>query len=72
MFSVSSVVQQLQVVLALTLLAGCDALLPSAPADDEILDGPVEGLTSQQLAVFAEGDEEFNRVFGAAEGMGPL
>ncbi len=62
---------QLQVLL-IALLAGCDTLLPSAPPDDELLDGPVEGLTSQQVAVFAAGDEEFNRVFGAAEGMGPL
>ncbi len=58
--------------LALPLLGGCDALLPSAPADNEVLDGPIEGLTSAQLAIFAEGDEEFNRSFSADEGAGPL
>jgi CxxC motif-containing protein (DUF1111 family) len=58
--------------LALLLLGGCDALLPSAPADEEVLDGPIHGLSSAQLAVFAEGDEEFNRTFGASEGAGPM
>jgi CxxC motif-containing protein (DUF1111 family) len=58
-------------VLALS-LAACDALLPSAPADDEVLDGPIEGLTGAQLATFAEGDEEFNRTFGAEEGAAPM
>lgn len=54
------------------LLAGCDTLLPSSPDDATLLDGPVEGLTGAQLAVFARGDEEFNRTFGAVEGAGPL
>lgn len=54
------------------LLAGCDGLLPSAPADDEVLDGPIDGLSGPQLATFAEGDEEFNRVFSAQDGAGPL
>jgi CxxC motif-containing protein (DUF1111 family) len=54
------------------LLAGCDALLPSSPDDTTLLDGPVKGLTGAQLAVFARGDEEFNRTFAAIEGAGPL
>lgn len=61
-----------QLVLALMLLAGCDALLPSAPADDQLLDGPIAGLTGAQAAIFAEGDEEFNRTFSAGEGAGPM
>ncbi|HET8624018.1 MAG TPA: di-heme oxidoredictase family protein [Gemmatimonadales bacterium] len=59
-------------ILALPVLAACGALLPSAPSDDEVLDGPIEGLSAAQLAVFAEGDEEFNRTFGAEEGAGPM
>ncbi len=58
--------------LALPLLGGCDALLPSAPADNDVLDGPIEGLSGAQAAIFAEGDEEFNRTFGAEDGAGPL
>jgi hypothetical protein len=52
---------------------GCtDALLPPAPADTEILEGPVEGLSPGQLAVFTKGDEEFARRFTVADGVGPL
>ena len=54
------------------LLAGCDTFLPSSPPDDSVLDGTVEGLTGAQLAAFSRGDEEFNRIFGPAEGSGPL
>ena len=52
--------------------AACDALLPSAPDPDEILEGPVEGLTAQQRAGFLAGDREFGRVFTAGEGLGPI
>ena len=53
-------------------LAACDALLPSLPRDEEVLDGPIDGLNGAQLATFAKGDEQFNRVVSAAEGTGPL
>jgi CxxC motif-containing protein (DUF1111 family) len=53
-------------------LAGCDVLLPSAPRGEEVLDGPIEGLNSAQLATHAKGDEQFNRVVSAGEGMGPI
>jgi CxxC motif-containing protein (DUF1111 family) len=55
-----------------TMLAGCDGVLPSAPRDDQVLDGPIDGLTGAQLARFAQGDEEFNRVFSPEEGGGPI
>ena len=51
----------------------CQKLLPSAPNDDEILDGPVEGLTFEQKAIFLRGDIAFNDdVFTAEKGLGPL
>lgn len=53
-------------------LAGCDALLPSAPRSEDVLDGPIEGLNGAQLAAHANGDEQFNRVVSAGEGVGPL
>ncbi len=53
-------------------LAGCDALLPAAPKNEEVLDGPIAGLNRAQLATFAKGDGQFNRVVSAAEGAGPL
>ena len=52
---------------------GCDKILPKLPADDSVLDGPVEGLTSEQRAQFLLGDKAFNdEIFSAENGLGPL
>src|SRR5687767_9528620 len=62
-------------VIVLFVLAGisCQKLLPSAPADDEILDGPVEGLTPEQRSIFIRGDIAFNdEIFTKENGLGPL
>ncbi|HEY1202288.1 MAG TPA: di-heme oxidoredictase family protein, partial [Niastella sp.] len=51
----------------------CEKMLPKAPADDEILDGPVEGLTGEQHQMFLRGDIAFNDdVFTKENGLGPL
>ncbi len=59
---------------AVMLLAGgaCADLLPSAPTKSTVLDGSVDALSGAQLAVHAEGDAQFGRAFGAAEGLGPI
>ncbi len=55
------------------LLTGCNELLPSAPADNELLDGPVEGLTPEQTAIFIAGDVAFNdEIFIPETGLGPI
>ncbi len=54
------------------LLAGCNTLLPSAPDETTLLDGPIAGLTGPQLAAFLAGDREFGRAFTVAEGLGPM
>ena len=46
--------------LALTSL-GCADLFTEAPADNEIFDGPIDGLTAVQLKGFADGDEAFGQ-----------
>ncbi len=47
--------------------------MPKAPADDEILDGPVEGLTEAENDMFLKGDIAFNDdVFTPANGLGPI
>ena len=57
----------------LALLPACEKLLPPVPADDDLLDGPVEGLSTEQNALFLRGDEAFNnQVFTSATGLGPL
>ncbi len=51
----------------------CEKTIPNAPADDEILDGPIEGLTPEQNRIFLNGDVAFNGdVFSAANGLGPM
>jgi CxxC motif-containing protein (DUF1111 family) len=57
----------------LTGIVACQKFLPAAPPDDEILDGPVEGLTGEQNSQFLKGDIAFNdEVFTTANGLGPL
>ena len=47
--------------------------MPQTPANDSILDGPVEGLTNEQNALFLRGDVAFNdEVFTSQTGLGPL
>ena len=51
----------------------CSKILPKLPADNEILDGPLEGLTSEQNRMFLRGDVAFNNeFFSQAKGLGPL
>lgn len=55
------------------LLISCDDLIPSGPADHDILDGTVEGLTASENARFLRGDIAFNdEIFTSATGLGPL
>jgi CxxC motif-containing protein (DUF1111 family) len=55
-----------------SMLVGCDAVMPDAPAANEIFDAPFEDLTKSQLAVHLAGDEEFARRFTSTEGVGPM
>lgn len=50
----------------------CKKIFPGAPADDQVLDGPVDGLTIEQKSQFLAGDKAFNdEVFTGATGLGP-
>lgn len=51
----------------------CEKTIPGAPDDDELLDGPIEGLTPEQNRIFLSGDIAFNDdIFSAANGLGPI
>ena len=51
----------------------CEKFLPQAPEDDEILDGPVEGLSPAEKDIFLRGDRAFNDdIFTTENGLGPL
>lgn len=51
---------------------GCDQLLTKAPELDQSFDGPLDGLTNEQRAIFTRGDEAFGEVFTFQTGLGPL
>jgi len=53
-------------------LAACSQLLTTAPEAGDVFDGPVDGLSSAELAAFVEGDAQFGKPFSAAEGLGPI
>ena len=51
----------------------CETFEPNAPADDTLLDGPVEGLSEAENLQFLRGDIAFNDdIFTAETGLGPL
>lgn len=65
--------QLLFVATSAALLQGCaNLLLPEAPSRDELLEGPIDNLTSEQRAAFMRGDAEFSRTFSELDGLGPI
>jgi CxxC motif-containing protein (DUF1111 family) len=54
-------------------MVSCEEFEPSAPENDQLLDGPVEGLNESEHVRFLRGDIAFNNViFTPATGLGPL
>jgi CxxC motif-containing protein (DUF1111 family) len=58
-------------ILLILLFTSCDENYTEIPADDEVLDGTVEGLSHEESARFLRGDEAFNQVFTRETGLGP-
>ena len=57
----------------ISFLVACEKLAPALPNDDEVLDGPVEGLTYSQSLQFLKGDVAFNNaIFTAETGLGSV
>lgn len=70
MFNALTKLRRIALVMATT---GCGGpFMPDAPPADQVLEGPIDGLSPSQLAFFARGDGEFGRRFSAADGLGPL
>jgi CxxC motif-containing protein (DUF1111 family) len=58
---------------AVILVQACSKFEPAAAADDELLDGPVEGLSYEQSQLFIAGDVAFNdEIFTSAKGLGSI
>src|SRR5262245_3701857 len=63
----------LRAFLMMLVVAACAELEPPAPADDQLLDGPVEGLSPNENSRFLAGDRAFNDdIFNSQNGLGPL
>ncbi len=59
--------------LALFMTTSCEDILTQEPEMEDILDGPIDGLSSSESLEFLEGDVAFNEeVFTAETGLGPL
>ena len=62
-----------QILLIPMVLVACSKMEPAVPANDAVLDGPVEGLSGEEHARFLRGDVAFNdQVFHAGNGLGPV
>ena len=73
MFIPSEMKKIVVLILLMASIVACNKILPGVPAGDEVLDGPVEGLTGEQHQVFLRGDIAFNdEVFTPQKGLGPL
>ncbi len=57
---------------SILLIVSCETFAPPAPEENQILDGPMEGLTTAQQIQFIKGDEAFGDVFTIEKGLGPL
>src|SRR6478609_8587509 len=64
------------VILVAFMLGGvisCSEFFPPTPANDQLLDGPVDGLSADEHIQFMAGDAAFNdQIFTPATGLGPL
>ncbi len=60
-------------VIGVVTLMSCEKLLPGAVEEDQLLDGPVVGLSGEQHRRFLDGDVAFNdHIFTPETGLGPI
>jgi len=61
------------IVAVVFVIQACSKLQPAAPPDDQLLDGPVGGLTYEQNRLFLAGDVAFNdEIFTPQTGLGSI
>ncbi len=53
-------------------VAGCNTLFTEPPDAADLFDGPLDGLTPEELAGFIAGDEQFGQPFTPSTGLGPV
>ncbi|MBK9271984.1 MAG: thiol oxidoreductase [Saprospiraceae bacterium] len=50
----------------------CEKIFPALPNEEDILEGPLQRLSTFENALFLKGDKAFNEVFTSESGLGPL
>lgn len=66
------IVQYGLLMLCIVSITACTHFEPDAPAEEDLLDGTVEGLSNEQRAQFLSGDIAFNdEIFTKEKGLGP-
>lgn len=60
------------IIIGIIIITACEKTLPPAPKENEVLDGPIAGLTIEQQTRFLKGDQAFSDVFTVAKGLGPV
>ena len=56
----------------LIFLMGCDTIMTSTPPAGDDFESPFDGMGHDLNAAFVEGDENFEKAFTVAEGLGPI
>ena len=56
----------------LLFLMGCDTIMTSTPPAGDDFESPFDGMGHDLNAAFVEGDENFEKAFTVAEGLGPI
>ncbi|PIE50938.1 MAG: thiol oxidoreductase [Flavobacteriales bacterium] len=57
----------------LMVVQSCSHFEPGEPLEEELLDGPIEGLSFEEQQRFLDGDETFNdEIFTVEKGLGPV
>ncbi|HIL09090.1 MAG TPA: c-type cytochrome [Candidatus Latescibacteria bacterium] len=56
----------------LVLLMGCDAMMTEVPTAGDDFTAPLDGMSNDLNGAFLVGDENFERAFTVAEGLGPI
>lgn len=68
-----SIILPLSVITAILFVGySCSKLEPQLPEPDEVMDAPLDGLTSAQNKLFLDGAEEFDEVYNTETGLGPV
>lgn len=64
---------QLIILLGFISIVSCEGIVTNEPAEEDLLDGPIQGLTHEEQLQFLKGDIAFNDdVFTPEAGLGPI